>query len=196
MLEEYVDESKAFDEHLANAAKLVRWQGKDPGNAVDWESVKAAWSEVQNAIGELDVADRPAGLETLTAENLQPTYEVAEALLKALQAIAARNEKAADTLLKNLGPGKGKKKSSGPRQSLAKELKVEDGLPVSAVDIALFGRMTTSEVFSDVEATCQVADAISTHPVWLETDFFTAVDDLDTGSGAAHVGEDAYASAV
>lgn len=195
-LEEYVDESKAFDEHLANAADQVDWQGKDPVKAIDWEAVKAAWSEVQNAIGELDVADRPAGLETLTAENLQPTYEVAEALLKALQAIAAHNEKAADKLLEELRPGKDKKKSSGPRQSLAKELKVDDGMPVSAADIALFGRMTTSEAFSDVEAACQVADAISTHPVWLETDYFTAVDDLDTGSGAAHVGEATYASAV
>lgn len=195
-LEEYVDESKAFDEHLANAAEQVDWQGKDPVKAISWESVKTAWPQVQDMLGNLDIADRPAGLESLDVENLQPTYELAEALLRALQAITAQNEKGADRLLKELEPAKGKKKSSGPRQSLAKELKVEDGQPVSAADIALFGRMTTSEAFSDVEAACQVADALSTHPVWRETDYFTAVDDLDTGSGAAHVGEAAFASAV
>lgn len=46
------------------------------------------------------------------------------------------------------------------------------------IDIALFGRMVTSAVFVDVEAAMQVAHAISTHPVNLESDFYTAVDDL------------------
>ena len=46
------------------------------------------------------------------------------------------------------------------------------------MDIALFGRMVTSAVFVDVEAAMQVAHAISTHPVNLESDFYTAVDDL------------------
>ena len=56
--------------------------------------------------------------------------------------------------------------------------------------------MTTSEAFQDVEAACQVADAISTHPVDIETDYFTARDDLDPAAGAAHIGEADYASAV
>jgi CRISPR system Cascade subunit CasC len=46
------------------------------------------------------------------------------------------------------------------------------------VDIALFGRMITSEAFRDVEASTQVAHAISTHEVKHEFDYFTAVDDL------------------
>lgn len=46
------------------------------------------------------------------------------------------------------------------------------------VDVALFGRMTTSEAFRDVEASCQVAHALSTHKVDHEFDYFTAVDDL------------------
>lgn len=49
--------------------------------------------------------------------------------------------------------------------------------PVS-VDVALFGRMTTSEALRDVEAAAQVAHAISTHRVEQEYDYFTAVDDL------------------
>lgn len=51
-----------------------------------------------------------------------------------------------------------------------------------AVDVALFGRMTTSEALRDVEASCQVAHAISTHKVEHEFDYFTAADDLRSTS--------------
>jgi len=65
-----------------------------------------------------------------------------------------------------------------------------------SVDIALFGRMTTSEAFEDVEAAMQVAHAISTHAVVNEVDYFTAVDDLGkTGGGAGHVDEATFNSA-
>lgn len=65
-----------------------------------------------------------------------------------------------------------------------------------AVDIALFGRMTTSEAFQDVEAAMQVAHAISTHAVVNEVDYFTAVDDLGrAGGGAGHVDEAMFNSA-
>lgn len=64
-----------------------------------------------------------------------------------------------------------------------------------AVDIALFGRMTTSDAFQDVEAAMQVAHAISTHATVTETDYFTAVDDLGkSGGGAGHVDEAMYVS--
>ncbi|MGX8705066.1 MAG: type I-E CRISPR-associated protein Cas7/Cse4/CasC [bacterium] len=49
--------------------------------------------------------------------------------------------------------------------------------PITA-DIALFGRMVTSDCFRDVDAAMQVAHAISTHAVNRESDYFTAVDDL------------------
>lgn len=69
------------------------------------------------------------------------------------------------------------------------------------VDIALFGRMTTSEAFRDVEAAAQVAHAISTHKVDHEFDYFTAVDDLkntseqEEDSGAGMIGDVEYNSA-
>lgn len=47
-----------------------------------------------------------------------------------------------------------------------------------SVDIALFGRMTTSEAFKDIQAASQVAHAISTHVVEQEFDYYTAMDDL------------------
>jgi CRISPR system Cascade subunit CasC len=57
----------------------------------------------------------------------------------------------------------------------------------SAPDIALFGRMLADKPNLSMEASCQVAHAISTHRVNMEMDFFTAVDDLqqteDAGAG-------------
>ncbi|NQT88776.1 type I-E CRISPR-associated protein Cas7/Cse4/CasC [bacterium] len=55
-------------------------------------------------------------------------------------------------------------------------------------DIALFGRMTTSDLLTNVEAACQVAHAISTHETIIESDYFTAMDDLAAGPGAAFIG--------
>lgn len=60
-----------------------------------------------------------------------------------------------------------------------------------SVDIALFGRMTTSEAFKDVQASSQVAHAISTHKVEQEFDYYTAMDDLkpDGQPGADMIGD-------
>ena len=65
------------------------------------------------------------------------------------------------------------------------------------LDIALFGRMVTSDAFRDVEASMQVAHAISTNKVTVESDYFTAMDDLlDGGSmdeqGAGMIGDIDY----
>ena len=67
--------------------------------------------------------------------------------------------------------------------------------PVTA-DIALFGRMVTSECFRDVDASIQVAHAISTHAVIRESDYFTAVDDLlqNDEVGAGMMGDVDYNS--
>ena len=65
------------------------------------------------------------------------------------------------------------------------------------LDIALFGRMVTSDAFADVEASMQVAHAISTNRVMMETDFFTAMDDLIDGKqevGSAMMGDVDYNS--
>ena len=46
-----------------------------------------------------------------------------------------------------------------------------------SVDLALFGRMVADASDLNVDAACQVAHAISVHPVENEFDWFTAVDD-------------------
>lgn len=67
------------------------------------------------------------------------------------------------------------------------------------LDIALFGRMVTSDAFRDVKAAMQVAHAISTNKVVLESDYFTAMDDLLSGdtmdeAGSAMIGDIDYNS--
>jgi|WetSurMetagenome_2_1015567.scaffolds.fasta_scaffold00057_34 CRISPR system Cascade subunit CasC len=71
--------------------------------------------------------------------------------------------------------------------------------PESAVDIALFGRMLAANPIYNEEAACQVSHAISVHPVVIEDDYFTAVDDLnkhEEDAGAAHIGERGFAAAL
>lgn len=67
-------------------------------------------------------------------------------------------------------------------------------------DIALFGRMITSNAFKDVQAASQVAHAISTHKMEHEFDYFTAVDDLlepseEEDKGAGMIGDVEFNSA-
>lgn len=68
-------------------------------------------------------------------------------------------------------------------------------------DIALFGRMITSDAFRDVESAVQVAHALSTHRMEHEFDYYTAVDDLrepmtsEDDKGAAMIGDIEFTSA-
>lgn len=71
------------------------------------------------------------------------------------------------------------------------------------VDVSMFGRMLTGKevvkVTSDPEAAVQVAHAITVHDVAVEDDYFTAVDDLNSGEddlGAAHIGETEFAAGL
>lgn len=69
----------------------------------------------------------------------------------------------------------------------------------TAMDVALFGRMLAADPGFNVEAACQVAHAITVHSVVIEDDYFTAVDDLNSGDedrGAAHIGETGFAAGL
>lgn len=65
-----------------------------------------------------------------------------------------------------------------------------------AVDIAMFGRMTTSSPFKNIDAAVQVAHAFSTHKLDPEFDFYTAVDDVSGETGAGFLGDTAFNSAT
>ncbi|NKZ09088.1 type I-E CRISPR-associated protein Cas7/Cse4/CasC [Actinomadura latina] len=69
-----------------------------------------------------------------------------------------------------------------------KDLKIADELKTShPMGVALFGRMVADIPSLNVDAAAQVAHALSTHRVDLESDYYTAVDDAnesdDTGAG-------------
>lgn len=93
-------------------------------------------------------------------------------------------------------------KQKAKPDDLCKKLADLLGEKTAVPDIALCGRMTEldseglfRQIDFHVEAALSVAHAISTHEVINEVDFFTAVDDLAKGTGAAHVNEAMYASA-
>lgn len=113
--------------------------------------------------------------------------------LKKRKADLKKEERAADTDEQQAAVNQKKAKLAEDEQSLKAEgenkkdaLKAEIGQFVEGVaaasktltvDIGLFGRMTTSDLVVNVEATCQVAHAISTHETIIESDYFTAMDD-------------------
>ncbi|MDB5281018.1 MAG: cas7e [Bacteroidota bacterium] len=69
----------------------------------------------------------------------------------------------------------------------------------SSADIACFGRMLADNPGFNFEAAVQVAHALTTHAVDIEDDYFTAVDDLNSGvedTGAGHLGETEFASGL
>ncbi|MCG3884487.1 type I-E CRISPR-associated protein Cas7/Cse4/CasC [Photobacterium leiognathi] len=65
-----------------------------------------------------------------------------------------------------------------------------------ALDIALFGRMVAKVSEMDIQAAASFNHAISTHAVSNEIDFFTAIDDLKTEKGSAHMGSIEFNSAT
>jgi len=95
--------------------------------------------------------------------------------------------------------GAGSKFENLPKPRIEKEVvsRLQDAALSS--DIALFGRMLAEHTEHKIEAACQVAQAISTHAVAPELDFFTAVDDLkpDTeDAGAGMLGVTGFNAAV
>lgn len=69
-----------------------------------------------------------------------------------------------------------------------------------STDIALFGRMVASNSQVSIDASCQVAHALSTHKVSVESDYFTAIDEYSaegkTDAGAAMIGNVDFDSAT
>lgn len=68
------------------------------------------------------------------------------------------------------------------------------------IDVALFGRMVADLTALNVDAATQVAHAISTHPVEIEFDYYTAVDDAKDrateDAGAGMIGTVEFTSAT
>lgn len=81
-------------------------------------------------------------------------------------------------------------------KDLAKIAKKALNPNLDALDIALFGRMVAKAADMNVEAAASFSHAISTHKVSNEVEFFTALDDLQTEPGSAHMGSLEFNSAT
>jgi len=99
------------------------------------------------------------------------------------------------------GKPDGKKNKKDVKAALDPELsksakKLLDG--GKAVDLALFGRMLADLPEANLDASCQVAHAISTHRVDREFDYYTAVDDYSAAAetGAGMIGQTEFNSAT
>ena len=98
--------------------------------------------------------------------------------------------------------------SRGQLEKLAQYLLANDDLDKKEIkkvlkgdqslDLALFGRMVADNPELNVDASAQVAHAISTHEVVPEYDYFTALDDLqgEDETGAAMLGSIEYNSST
>lgn len=77
------------------------------------------------------------------------------------------------------------------KKCLSAPNRAADGL-----DIALFGRMVAQEPSVNVHAAASFSHAISTHQSVNEVEFFTALDDMQSEPGSAHMGSLEYNSAT
>ena len=77
-----------------------------------------------------------------------------------------------------------------------KDLKMKLSQRSRAVDVSLIhGRMVASNPDGNVQAALSLAHAITTNAIRQESDYFTAIDDLNP-NGAAHLNETGYYSGV
>lgn len=123
----------------------------------------------------------------LKKDKENPVNELA---IEQLVHVSPAEQRAIDNLVAKLA-----NENRAPEKGELEFLRLEN----QAVDIALFGRMLASKPVFNIEAACQVAHAISVHPVVIEDDYFTAVDDLNDNkqdAGAAHIGETGFAAGL
>ena len=168
--------------------KAVRDMFKDRYGADEFslrtKRVQAMVSDELNALGSegdtMDAAKKvlnAAGLEekTIAGGKDAPLFFMSKA-----QARALANQALVDP---------------GDKKAAQKALRSAPG-----IDLALFGRMVADDANLNIDASCQVAHAISTHKIQSEYDYFTAIDDFPpedkTDAGAAMIGTIEYNSST
>lgn len=185
--------SEALNGHLGtrtkemgpNIYKQMIEKGITHKNAIEWaKSIAGVFGKVKV----LSKEEKKKLQELPDAEKRKK--ELAELEIEQLAHFSPEEQAAIHSLVEDVAARK-----QGPEQAELDLLRKQ----MSAVDITLFGRMLASRPEFNVEAACQVAHAISVHPVVIEDDYFTAVDDLNDRSedtGAAHIGETGFAAGL
>jgi len=175
--------TKFLPDLVRNALKNSQEIPTEDGAGIVKRITEVAEAEKGGAAPELEADDRPR-----TAQLIFLGPEEAAGLVRAL--VDLRNHKKWGPKYRKFVEGKLKGKDL---VGFHRELRA--AYAKRSIDVSMFGRMTTSDAFEDVEAAMEVAHAISTHEVRNEVDYFTAVDDLSTGTGAGHVDENQFNSA-
>nr|WP_163501270.1 type I-E CRISPR-associated protein Cas7/Cse4/CasC [Halomonas socia] len=167
---------EAVDGHKGTRTKRLGKQVYDRISGADAKIAAASAEKIASVFGKLRKVDK----------NEKHEYEI-EQLVHIGPEEWAAVEKLADKL------------SAEKREPTDEELKELLVQRPTAVDVALFGRMLAAAPSYNVEAACQVAHAITVHAAEVEDDYFTAVDDLNSGvddRGAAHIGEAGFAAGL
>ena len=105
--------------------------------------------------------------------------EITYLTVKAKLAAAAPDAKAAGAMIDTLF--KKEEKANLAAMMVAK------GTLQAGLEAALFGRMMTSDPDANTDAAIHVAHAFTVHGEQAETDYFTVVDDLESGPGAGGI---------
>lgn len=156
------------------------------------EKQAAEWAKaIAGVFGKLKSLSKKekASLEELTNEERRKK-ESTELQIEQLAHFGPEEVSAIDRLVEAIA-----QRGEGPKDEELNLLRKQH----SAADIALFGRMLASSPSYNTEAAAQIAHAITVHSVIAEDDFFTAVDDLNSGEedvGAGHMGETEFAAGL
>jgi CRISPR system Cascade subunit CasC len=151
----------------------------------------------RDVLGEDDIGVRTKGIAAMVAKYITgPHIDKADAASKILIAagLQEKSTKAGkDAPLFFMAPAQAKALAELVDGGDYDKTAAKDALnSAPAIDIALFGRMAADNANLNIDASCQVAHAISTHKVENEYDYFTAVDDFPpedkTDAGAGMIG--------
>jgi CRISPR system Cascade subunit CasC len=171
--------------------------GKNPEHA----AVLLFLSEAEMETIAQIVREKWSDLQPFAAERAKKVAEIKAkgAKKKSKASDNAKSSDDASTEGDGAGEASGEKFKDLPKPKVEKEIVARLQDAALSSDIALFGRMLAEHTEHKIEAACQVAQAISTHAVAPEIDFFTAVDDLkpDTeDAGAGMLGVTGFNAAV
>lgn len=160
--------------------------------------IKAAWCLAKPRLDAL-LGSEHSGADASADADMEPGEELAELIAVRLTELCENDPARFKELTKKATTDEKKKLGEDAPEKPRNLPKFHEELAAAnqhdAVDIGLFGRMTTSDAFENVEAAMEVAHAISTNQVQPEVDYFTAVDDMDT-HGAGHIGENQFNSST
>jgi CRISPR system Cascade subunit CasC len=139
------------------------------------ESRKAATDALAVALYSKSAVKDPSSRQALLIGEPEIAYLIEKAKLAAAEGDAKAATDAIETLFKK-----------EEKKNLSAMLSVKGKLN-AGLEAALFGRMVTSDPDANTDAAIHVAHAFTVHREEAETDYFTVVDDLETGTGAGGI---------